>query len=126
MEITAVHDKTSMVQYLGETMGFCNCGAGDEGIRFLYRILSLVQERTQTVSQEDSTQFKQISQNLRTELRIDVEPILASWFIHTLEHAGLLYHGFNILDLWCMSNGDQLLEVIKRCYLAEPSDKLNE
>ncbi len=48
MLVRDINNRDSLMKFLAETLGYCLCGAGEEGIKFLYRILSLAQNCTRS------------------------------------------------------------------------------
>jgi len=114
MEIHEIRDERSLLEYLKEKLGYCACGAGESGVRLLRDVLEAARDRQAGLDDKDA--FRKATARIVALLKLDEDQTLGSWFLHGLEHAGLLYHDKNITDIWPESDGIALLEAISRHY----------
>jgi hypothetical protein len=107
-EMTSVADFRRVLQ---AELGYCTCAFAG-AIPLLRDVLLLAKRRT--ASTGDFDEFKRISHELDAALRIDTASGLASWFVYSLDRAGLVTHNYNVTDLWITPKGEAVLDALER------------
>lgn len=115
----AIGSHAELIKALGEILGYCTCSY-NIALPFLRDVLRLIAERTDNM--QDHERFLLVSSQLEDLLNQNGSPAMRSWFIHTLDNADLVMHGFNLYDLSIMNRGRWLLAGLERFPEPPPTD----
>lgn len=108
---TVVDSREQLIAVLKDELGYCDC-ASDEAIAVLRDFLQAAQERSDAV--DDETAFGRASRALEAVLPLDAAPGFACWFVYGMQQRGLIWHGFNMTDVWITDKGRWLLKAMHR------------
>jgi hypothetical protein len=84
-----------------------------DAIPLLRDVLKYAHARSESVS-SDIDLFKDVSHSLDDRLQLRSAPGLASWFVYSLDRAGMIYHNYNISDIWITEKGRALFAALER------------
>jgi hypothetical protein len=110
--LPAMSSWAELERVLRDELGYCGCGAYVDSVHLLRDVLSLTRERSAATA--DLAAFSSASRALEARLQVDTAPGLATWFLHVLDHHGLISHGLRATDAWITDRGQQLLDALER------------
>jgi hypothetical protein len=106
-----IESATQLREVLKTDLGYCTCAAGD-AVLLLRDLLRYAKLRSDSLN--DLETFKQASHDLASRLQLASVPGLASWFVYSLDRADLIYHNYNVTDIWITEKGREVLEALER------------
>lgn len=104
-----IESQEQLFQFLKDELNYCACASG-YALKVLYDTLKLIEERSQKV--QDTTTFRQKTEEIETLLQLDSSLGLGEWFVYFLENKNFITHGFNSSDCWITEKGKILLNAI--------------
>jgi hypothetical protein len=110
-EVTHGDPAEALKEFLIGRLGFCACGAPEEALGLLYKVLAALAARPLGEAPEETRQAWDA--DYLSLLNVGERPDLAYAYLYWLDGVGLVEHGWNILNCWLTPEGERLLAVLE-------------